>query len=87
MSRNTDRAFRALGVEHHQARVRLLPHLPAQQVMDGLPSSRPLVNYVTAPRGGAGMCEGWQGIRGEGGGLTSLSVPPVDVKSLLGVRR
>lgn len=57
--------------------------------MDGLPSSRPLVNwYITAPRGGAGMGEGWQGIRGgEGRGLTALSVPPVDVKNLLGVRR
>ncbi|GGW58663.1 hypothetical protein GCM10010503_39690 [Streptomyces lucensis JCM 4490] len=56
--------------------------------MDGWPSSRHLVNwYITAPRGGAGMGEERQGIRGAGGGLTALSVPPVDVKSLLGVRR
>jgi hypothetical protein len=56
--------------------------------MDGLPSSRHLLNwYIIVPRGGAGMGKGWQGIRGEGDGLTALSVPPVDVKNLLGVRR
>lgn len=33
------------------------------------------------------MGEGWQGIRSEASGLTALPVPPVDVKSLLGVRR
>lgn len=49
---------------------------------------RHLVNsYITGPRGGAGMGEGWQGIRGEESGLTELSVPPVDVNSLIGVRR
>lgn len=56
--------------------------------MHALSSSRHLVNrYIAAPRGGAGMGEGWQGIRGEGGGLTALAVPLVDVKNLLGVRR
>lgn len=45
------------------------------------------LTYITAPHGGTGMEDGWQGIRGEGDGLTALSVPPVDVKSLLGVRR
>ncbi len=50
--------------------------------MHGLSSSRHLVNwYMAAPRGGAGMAEGWQGTRGEGDGLTALSVPLVDVKT------
>ncbi|GAA2244327.1 transposase [Streptomyces indiaensis] len=82
--------------EHWSLVEPLLPK-PGPNLVEGRPDRQALcgilfvlhtgIQYITPPRGRVGMGERWQGIRGGRDGLTAVSVPPVDVESLIGVKR